>query len=463
MAMRLTFLGAAGTVTGSKAWLAVGERDYLVDCGLFQGSRALEQRNWQELPLAGRRLDAVVLTHAHLDHSGYVPRLVRDGYRGPVLVSEPTADLLGLLWPDAAHLEEERAEYASRKGYSRHQPALPLYTGEDATRALRSLRAIRVAEAVPVDDQLSVTLHRAGHILGSAVVECELRDGSEHTRIVFSGDLGRYGQPVMREPAPIRETDYLVLESTYGDRLHDDEGVDVQLARVVNATAERGGVVLIPAFAVGRTQEVLYHLRRLEDAGSIPRVPVYIDSPMAIDATDIYCRHGDEHNLRVDLLMDHDQCPLRCHDTRFTRTVEASKRLNTISGPAIIISASGMCSGGRIVHHLKQRLPDRRNTVLLVGYQAAGTRGRALRDGAARVQIHGGFVPVRAQVEVIDGLSAHADQDDLMRWLGGFERAPRQTFIVHGELEASGALAARIERDLGWPVSVASPRRSIAL
>lgn len=461
--MRLTFLGAAGTVTGSKAWLSLRNRDYLVDCGLFQGPPVLEQRNWQPLPFDLRHLDAVLLTHAHLDHSGYVPRLVHDGYRGPVFVSEPTADLLGLLWPDAAHLEVERATYANRKGYSKHQPAQPLYTVPDASRALRSLQAVPVARRVPIDDELIATFHRAGHILGSAIVECELQEDGAAVRVVFSGDLGRYDQPVMREPAPIRDADYLVLESTYGDREHGDEAVDEQLARVVNATVKRGGVLLIPAFAVGRTQELLYRLRRLEDEGGIPRLPVYIDSPMATDSTDIYCRHGDEHNLRVDLLMDHDQCPLRCRDTHFTRSVAASKRINRMTGSAIIISASGMCSGGRVVHHLKQRLPDARNTVLLVGFQAAGTRGRALRDGATRVRIHGRFVPVRAQVEVIDGLSAHADQDDLMRWLGGFQRAPRQTFIVHGEPRASAALASRITAELGWAVTIARANRSYPL
>lgn len=450
MSVRLTFLGAAGTVTGSKYLLSIGDHEYLIDCGLFQGSHETRERNWQPLPLDLHRLRAVVLTHAHIDHTGYVPRLVQQGYRGPVYASEPTIALLGLLLPDSGHLQEEEAEYANRKRYSRHQPALPLYTAEQAELALKSLAPLPVDERVEIDERLAVTLHRAGHILGSAIVECEVSDGDERLTIVFSGDLGRYGQPVMRDPASLARADYLVIESTYGDRRHGEEAVDDRLAAVVTATAHRGGMVIIPAFAVGRAQEVLYHLRRLEDAGRIPALPVYIDSPMAVDATDLYCKFGDEHNLSVSLLMDQERCPLRCHETHFLRTVDQSKQLNGRQEPAIVISASGMCSGGRVVHHLKHRLPDPRNTVLIVGYQAAGTRGRALVEGARYVQIHGTHVPVRAHVEVIDGLSAHADQDDLQRWLDGFESPPTRTFVVHGEPAASETLTALIGRRARW-------------
>lgn len=461
--IRLTFLGAAGTVTGSKYRLSVGEREYLIDCGLFQGSATLEEDNWQPLPFETRRLQAVVLTHAHLDHSGWVPRLVSEGYRGQIYASEPTIALLGLLLPDAGRLEEEQADYANRKQYSRHQPALPLFTEKDAEAALRLLAALPVDECVAIDECLSVTLHRAGHILGSAIVECEVTDGDERLTVVFSGDLGRYGQPVMRDPAAVAGADYLVVESTYGDRHHGDEQVDDRLAELITAAVRRRGAIVIPAFAVGRAQEVLYHVRQLEEAGRIPKLPVYVDSPMAIDATSIYCQFGDEHNLRVSLLMDDDRCPLRCHDTHFVRTVDASKRLNELQGPAIVISASGMCNGGRVVHHLKRRLPDPRSTILFVGYQAVGTRGRALVEGAREVRIHGQEVPVRAHVEVVDGLSAHADQDDLQRWLSGFHQPPATTFVVHGEPDASATLTDLINRRPGWHAVTPSYGASIVL
>lgn len=461
--IRLTFLGAAGAVTGSKYRLSVGGREYLIDCGLFQGSTELEEGNWQPLPFEPSRVQAVVLTHAHLDHSGWVPRLVSEGYRGRIYASEPTIALLGLLLPDAARLEEEQAEYANRKQYSRHQPALPLYTEEDAEAALRSMSALPVDKCVAIDECLSVTLRRAGHILGSAIVECEVTDGDERLTIVFSGDLGRYDQPVMRDPAAIAAADYLVVESTYGDRHHDEEQVDDRLAELITAAVHRRGTIVIPAFAVGRAQEVLYHVRQLEEAGRIPNLPVYVDSPMAIDATSIYCRFGDEHNLRVSLLMDDDRCPLRCHETHFVRTVDASKRLNELQGPAIVISASGMCNGGRVVHHLKHRLPDPRSTILFVGYQAVGTRGRALVEGAREVRIHGQEVPVRARIEVIDGLSAHADQDDLQRWLSGFEQPPATTFVVHGEPEASATLTELINQRPGWHAVTPSHGDSIEL
>lgn len=445
-APRISFLGAARTVTGSKYLLSAGGRNYLIECGLFQGPPALEQRNWSPFPLSPGAVDAVVLSHAHIDHTGYLPRLVAEGYRGPVYTTEATAELLRLLLPDSGHLQEEQAEYANRKGYSRHRPALPLYTAQQAVRSLRNLRPAPPGEPIVVDDRLTVRFHRAGHILGSAIVECVLRDRDQEATVVFSGDLGRHGQPVMTDPTTIPHADYLIVESTYGDREHSDDSVPDRLAEVVASTAARGGVLVIPAFAIGRTQEVLYHLRELEETRRIPSLPVYVDSPMATDATDLYCRFGDDHNLRVDLLMEEQRCPLRCRETHFVRDAEQSKRLNTRPGPFIVISASGMCSGGRVVHHLKHRLPDPRNTVLFVGYQAAGTRGRALRDGARRVRIHGGYVPVRARVAVIDGLSAHAGRSDLLRWLRGFERPPRETFVVHGEPEASLALAEALNR-----------------
>ena len=446
MSVKLTFLGAAGTVTGSKYLLSTGGRNYLVDCGLFQGPDELEQLNWEGLPLAPAELDAVVLTHAHLDHSGYLPRLVKRGYSGPVYASEATCALLGLLLPDSGYLQEEHAGYANRKSYSRHKPALPLYTDDQALESLKLLRPVKLGEPFTVDEKLTVTMRPAGHILGSAILECEL-DG---LKIVFSGDLGRYDQEVMKSPASVAHADYLLVESTYGDREHGEAPIEEQLAPVVNAAVERDGALLIPSFAVGRTQHVLYYLRKLQDQKRIPEVPIYVDSPMAIDATAIYCRFGDEHNLNVDLLMDEQACPLRCRETRFTRTVHESKRLNDAPGPLIIISASGMCTGGRILHHLKHRLPDSKNTVLFVGYQAQGTRGRRLLEGAETLRIHGTTVPVRAQIAQIDGLSAHGDARELMRWLSGFETEPQQAFLVHGEPHAAQALEERIRKQLSW-------------
>jgi metallo-beta-lactamase family protein len=436
-------------VTGSRFLLETAGRRYLVDCGLFQVSRATKQLNWKPFLVKPERIEAVLLTHAHIDHAGYLPRLIRGGFRGPVFATEATIALLELLLPDSAHLQEQEAAFANKKGYSRHKPALPLYTVEEAEQTLAQLRPVRFGEPLTLAG-LAVTWHSAGHILGSAIISVETDEGGR--RIVFSGDLGRYGGEIMASPTQIREADCLLVESTYGDRRHGEQPVRLEMADLVRSVADRGGVLLIPAFAVGRTQEVLYHLRRLEEEGLIPHLPVYIDSPMAVDASQIYCRFGDDHNLDINLLMDEQECPLRCRETHFVRQVEESKRLNTIPGPAIIISASGMCTGGRILHHLKWRLPDPRNLILLVGYQAAGTRGRQLQERTPSVRIHGEEVPVRAGVATLDGLSAHADQSELLRWLAGFERPPERTFLVHGEPGAMQALEAKIGKELGWRV-----------
>lgn len=452
MATTLTFLGAVGTVTGSQFLLQVEDKRYLIDCGLFQGPADVEQLNWQDFPFSPSYLDAVVLTHAHLDHSGLLPKLVREGFRGPVYATEATCALLELLLPDSGYLQEEQAQYANRKGYSRYKLALPLYTAEEAKRSLSVLRGVSTDRPLVMDRRVSFMMRRSGHILGAAILECVVRTEGKSRTIVFSGDLGPFDQEMMKPPALIASADYVLVESTYGDREHTPTPVDDQVQAAVQEMLAQRGVLLIPSFAVGRTQQLLYHLRRLQDSGGIPAIPTYIDSPMAVDATDIYCRYSDDHNLAVEVLRDSARCPFTYGSAHFIRSVEESKRLNELSGPAIIISASGMCEGGRIVHHLKQRLPDPRNTVLFVGFQAEGTRGRLLTDGAKAVRIHGEEIPVRARIKSLDGLSAHGDRRDILRWLSGFSKPPRQTFVVHGEPAARASLAASVTQSMGWPV-----------
>ena len=450
MSASLQFLGAAGTVTGSMHLLTAGRRRILLDCGLFQGVKELRQRNWSERVVDAASLDAVVLSHAHIDHSGYLPLLAREGFRRPVYCTPGTADLLAVVLPDAAHLQEEDAERANRRGYTKHRPALPLYTVADAQAALRLAEPRPYGAPFPVGDGMTATFRRAGHILGSATVELRL-DG---TRFLFSGDLGRYGRPILCDPEPVPAADVLLLESTYGDRLHPP-GAEEDLARIVSASARRGGVVLVPAFAVDRTQELLWMLHRLENAGRVPALPVYIDSPMAIEVTDIYRRHPEDYDAQMAQALAAGDRPLATRYLHVAQTVEQSKAINAVAGPAIIISSSGMAAGGRILHHLALRLPDPRTTVLLVGFQAAGTRGRALEDGAKDLRMFGRTVPVRATVERIDALSAHADCGDILRWLGSLERPPRATYLVHGEPSASSQLREAIGNELGWNVQVA--------
>ena len=453
MTTRLTFLGAAGTVTGSRFSLETNGRRYLVDCGLFQGGRKMEAKNWEPLPFNPDTLDAILLTHAHVDHVGYLPRLAAQGFQGPVFAIEATCALLELVLPDAARLQEQDAAYANKRGYSRHRPALPLYTADDADRALGLLRHVEFHQALSLDG-MEVTWRPAGHMLGSASLECNLGASSSGRRLVFSGDLGRYNSEVMKPPEVVERGDIVVIESTYGDRRHANESIDETLIRALSDVAEARGVLLIPAFAVGRTQQVLYHIRKLQDRGLAPDLPVYIDSPMAVDASHIYCRFGDDHNLDVNLLMDENACPLRCRETHFVQETADSKALNQMPGPAVILSASGMLTGGRILHHLKWRLPDARNTVLFVGYQAAGTRGRALLEGAKSLRIHGEEVAVRAHVARVDALSGHADQEELLRWLGGFQGQPTRLFLVHGEPTATFGLQRLIRERLGWAAAI---------
>jgi len=438
----LQFLGAAGTVTGSKYLVQAGRSRLLLDAGLFQGLKELRLRNWADPPFVPSAVEAVVLSHAHIDHSGYLPRLVRNGFRGRIYCTSGTADLLGVILRDAGSLQEEDAERANRYNYSKHNPALPLYTLQDAEKALTFLHPSPYGQPVEVTDGVKVLFRRAGHILGSATMELQL-GGNPPFRLVDSGDLGRWDQPILRDPEFVPEAELLLMESTYGDRMHPTADPSAELARIVNETVQREGVLLIPAFAVGRTQEVIWRLRQLEDQGRIPSLPVYLDSPMAIDVSDIYRRHTEDCD---------DLSPLCCWNQHFARTPDESKAINRVKSPVIIIASSGMATGGRILHHLEKRLPDPWTTVLLVGFQAAGTRGRLLQEGAKLLRMHGQDIAVRARVETIDGLSAHADQGDLLRWLSGFKKPPRQTFAVHGEPKQAEGLARVIAEKLRWNV-----------
>lgn len=457
----IQFLGAAGTVTGSKHLITANGRRVLLDCGLFQGQKELRQRNWTPPSGDAAWVDAVVLSHAHIDHSGALPLLARRGFRGPILCTSGTAALLPIMLLDAAHLQEEDAARANRRGYSKHHPALPLYTTADAEDALRLLHPVPYDRTTSVVEGIWATFRRAGHILGSATIELAM-EGPPPIRLVYSGDLGRWGRPILRDPELVDAADVLLVESTYGDRTHAPDP-ESQLAEVVRDAASRGGALIVPAFAVGRTQELIWTLRKLEDTQAIPSLPVFIDSPMAIDVTGIYCEHPEDHDLDMQLLMDEKRCPLCCKQYHMARTVAESKRINSKEGPLIIISASGMATGGRVLHHLANRLPDARTTVLLAGFQAQGTRGRALLDGASKLRIHGTEVPVRARVVAIDGLSAHADREEIFRWLGGFRAAPRRTWIVHGEPHSAAALRDAIDARLGWRVDVARDRETGSL
>jgi metallo-beta-lactamase family protein len=441
--MNLSFLGAAGTVTGSRYLVEDGGDPVLVDCGLFQGLKQLRLRNRAPFPVPVDRLASVILTHAHLDHSGYLPLLVRNGYEGRVLCTPATEELCGILLPDSGYLQEEEAARANRLGYSRHTPAEPLYTREDAQRSLQQLDALPLDVEHDAGGGMAFRFRRAGHIIGSASITLQGK-----RTLVFSGDLGRPHDPVLRPPERIARADYLVLESTYGDRLHPAEEPGEQLARVINRTVERDGVVVIPAFAVGRTQSLLYEIARLRARDRIPRLPVFVDSPMAINATELFLKHRDEHKL------SERDCVAFSGVATLARTVEESKAINLEKGPMIVISASGMATGGRVLFHLERFAPDPRNTILFAGFQAAGTRGAAMIAGAERVRAHGRDISVRAEVTVLDGLSAHADADELIEWLRGFETAPRTTFLTHGEPVAADALRQRIERELGWRVHV---------
>jgi metallo-beta-lactamase family protein len=450
----LRFLGGARTVTGSKTLVEGPAGTLLADCGLFQGERALRRRNWERFPVAPASIDAVVLTHAHLDHCGYVPRLCADGFAGDVHATRSTAELASIVLRDSAHLLEEEARHAATHGYSRHDPPRPLYDTADADRAVKRLRVASYDDPQEIAPGMTATWRPAGHILGSATVRVQL--GTDGPSVLFSGDLGRKGHPLLRPPAPPMAADVVVVESTYGGRRHRtrDPG---RLADIVKRTVARGGSVLIPAFAVDRTEVLLCALKDLRAAGRIPDVPVFIDSPMALHALVVYraALERRDVDLRADVVSADDPLDLE-HLTPLT-TVQESMGVNVPAYPSIVISASGMASGGRVLHHLKAQLPDPRNTVVLVGFQAAGTRGRALLEGARSVKIHGAYVPVRCEVADLEEYSVHADADDLVGWLRGMPSPPSTCFVVHGELDASFALRDRIERELGWSAVVPEP------
>lgn len=451
--MKLQFLGATDTVTGSKYLLRQGKSTVLVDCGLFQGYKQLRLRNWAPLPIDPAHINAVILTHAHIDHSGYLPLLARQGFKGKVYCSPATFDLCRILLPDCGYLLEEEAEYLNRHKISKHSPALPLYTRDDAQRCLAQFEPVGYRKEWQPAEGLNATMAPSGHIPGSAFVRLDNRLRS----ILFSGDIGRPNDLVLAAPSQMDGADYLVVESTYGDRLHNKTDVLMELAEVINRTAARGGVVVIPAFAVGRAQSLLYYIHLLKSQGVIPNMPVYLNSPMAANATHIY-----EHN-RSELRLTAAQCRAMAHSAQIVHTPEESRLLNARSGPMVIISASGMATGGRVVHHIKAFAPDKRNTILFAGFQAGGTRGATIVGGASSVRIFGEDVPIRAEVARLDSLSAHADASEIIGWLRGFKSAPRQTFITHGEPAAADAMRLRIERELHWPCHMPYYLESVSL
>lgn len=454
----ISFWGGVGSVTGSKYLIESEGSRVLVDCGLFQGFKELRERNWEEPPFNPAALDAVLITHAHIDHTGYLPRLVALGFRGPVYCSRGTADLVKILLPDSARLQEEEAGYRNRHGLTKHKPALPLYTEEDAREAIKLIERVdNTGEPVEVARGVRAGFRVAGHILGSSMVLVELDGAGEDKtgrRVLFSGDLGHYDQPIIQDPVAPPFCDYLLVESTYGDRLHDPEKPEDALERIIKETIKRGGPLLIPAFAIGRTQEIVYLIRELEDAGRIPILPVRVDSPMAAAATQAYSQRKEEHDEEYASVLRDRRHPLKTRSMLIASSRDESKRLNEERGTRIIISASGMMTGGRVLHHALRILPDERATVLFVGYQAAGTTGRRILDGEKEVKVLGQYVPVRCHIERIGGFSAHADWKEVLRWLEGLQSPPRRTFLTHGEPEAARAMAAHIHQRFGWETNV---------
>lgn len=450
MSVTIQFCGAAETVTGSRHLLTVDNKRYLIDCGLFQGYQEKE-RNWLPFPYPAHSIEKVILTHAHIDHIGYLPKFYTEGFRGPILCTSATDEITRLSLPDSGRLQEEYARYANKKGFSKHKPAKPLYTENDAVAVCKQLNPYPFDKMIELGGKCKIRFRRAGHILGSSFIEFWLPDGR---MILFGGDLGRKNTPILRDPDAIDAADFLLVESTYGDRLHPTEPILDEFCRIIQTAVERKCFIIIPAFAIGRTQDVLYYLNELENSKKCPELPVYVDSPMAVDATGIYARHHEDHDLDMEALEGINDNPLRSKNITFVKTSDQSKALNKLKGPGIIVASSGMANGGRVVHHLANRLPDPNNIVLFVGFQAQGTTGRDLVEGAGYVRIMGQEVPVRAEIKSILSLSAHADANEIMDWLGGFKVAPKKTFIVHGEPPAQAALQKRIIEELGWETQI---------
>ncbi len=451
MAPRIRFCGAARTVTGSRHLIEFDGKTILVDCGLFQGARELRERNWLPFPIEPHQIDAVVITHAHQDHIGYLPRLVRDGYRGPIYATRATVALSRISLPDSGRLQEEEARHRNKHRTTRHDPALPLYTEADAYACLKHFEPVHYHQFKELPGGATWRYMPAGHILGSAFAELYFPSGE---RILMSGDLGRYDRPILHDPWACDFAEYLVVESTYGDRMHSTEDTAEHLATLLKEAHESGSAVLVPSFAIGRTQELLYFLKRLQREGRMPRMPIYVDSPMASSTTQVYAQESEEHDCETRIAIKADDDPLEPEGLTFVRDREESKALNVRKGAMVVISGSGMANGGRIVHHLSQRLDDPSTIVLFTGYQAEGTLGRRLLEGAPEVSILGHEVRVKARIEKLNALSAHADQGEIMRWLKGFKSPPKRTFIVHGEPDAQDALAAKIEADLGWKTAI---------
>lgn len=460
MARTLTCYGAAETVTGSRHLLEVNGKKILVDCGMFQGRQEIRARNWMSFPVPPSEIDAVILTHAHLDHLGYLPRLMRDGFTGPIYATGATVALAKISLPDSGRLQEEEARHANKHGYTRHAPALPLYTEKDAYAVLKQMEKVPYRSFFPLPGGMQWRYLPAGHIMGSAFAEIYFEEGD---RILMSGDLGRYNTPIIKDPEPCDFAEYLMIESTYGDRLHDRENTRGTLARVLQEAYHEGSCVIVPSFAIGRTQELLYLIHELQDAGECPRIPIYIDSPMAVSTTEVYRAALDEHDADFRDEIAEGHLPLDPAGVRFVRDRNQSKALNSTPGPMVIIAGSGMANGGRVIHHLYQRLKDPTTRVVFTGYQAEGTMGRRLIEGEPTVRIFGQDIEVNAQVEKLNGLSAHADQSEILQWLGNFRTPPKMTYIVHGEPRAQAALQAKISEVLGWETTIAVDSRTYQL
>jgi len=465
----IQFLGAAGTVTGSKHLINTSGdltgRDgfqVLIDCGMFQGPKEWRERNWQPLPLPAQSVDAVILTHAHLDHCGWIPRLVKEGFKGPIYATSATIDLCGIILPDSGHLQEEDAEFYNKTKKSKHDPALPLYTLEEAEGSLQYFKPVQVEQTIQLSPDISFRFVRAAHILGSCMAEITLKTNGQTRQMLFTGDIGRVrdvtiapGKVVHSGPQEGEKADVLVMESTYGNRVHPDEDPRPALAAAIRKTVERGGSIIVPAFAVERTQKFIFMVKELMESGQIPRIPMYADSPMAIKAVEIYLKHTEEYSEETKRLISQYGSPLKWDGFTFASTTKESKKINDSHYPSIIISSSGMVTGGRIQHHLAQRLPDPRNSVIFIGFQAPGTRGATIKSGAPEVKIYGEMVPIRAQIFAFEQFSDHADPPELLQWLRTFQSKPSTTYLVHGEPAASSQLRDTITKELGWNVQAA--------